>query len=124
LKPRIRAIMGVVAVLVLAGFERRGKIPLANRPLVLLAFIAGFSERFFLRILDRVITALFGGDPSVSVQNLVLRPAGLSPIGGSSEELKPGRPKASVKTSAKDRTPGAPAPEGPPRRGLKEGGPA
>jgi hypothetical protein len=113
LKPGIGAVMGVVAVLVLkAGFlSVEGKIPLANPlPLVLLAFIAGFSERFFLRILDRVITALFGGDTSVSVQSLILRPAGPSPSGDSAEEGKPGRPNASAKTNMKDKKAGASRP--------------
>jgi hypothetical protein len=78
LKPGIGAVMAVVAVLVMkAGFlSVEGEIQIKNQiPLYLLAFVVGFSERFFLRILDRVITAVLGGDSSVSIQNLMLRPA-------------------------------------------------
>lgn len=75
LKPGIGAVMGVIAVMILkAGFlSVEGDIQLTHpTPLYLLAFIVGFSERFFIRILDRVITAVVGGDSSVSVQRLVL----------------------------------------------------
>lgn len=37
--------------------------PLTKIPaLYVVAFLAGFSERFFIRITDRVMTAIFGGD--------------------------------------------------------------
>jgi hypothetical protein len=106
LKPGIGAVMGVIAVLILkAGFlSVEGKIELTNpTPLILLAFVVGFSERFFIRILDRVITAIVGGDPSVSVQNLILptpEPGVSGDDAGGSEEPgtnKPARNKGKEK---------------------------
>jgi hypothetical protein len=67
LKPVLGAIMGVVAVLaVLAGlFAVQGNSDIQSRTaLCILAFLAGFSERFFIRIIDRVMTSLLGGDGS------------------------------------------------------------
>ncbi len=64
-KPVLGAIMGVVAVILLqTGFLAiQGEGEIRNKaPLVILAFLAGFSERFFIRLLDKVITSVLGGN--------------------------------------------------------------
>ena len=116
LKPGIGAVMGVIAVLILkAGFlSVEGKIELNNpTPLILLAFIVGFSERFFIRILDRVITAIVGGDSSVSVQNLIL-PTPEPCVGEDEKDGSDGSGKnrsARRRAKAKAKEPGASTPE-------------
>jgi hypothetical protein len=65
LKPALGAIMGVVVVLILeAGFVTlNGNAPMSNRtPLLVVAFIGGFSERFFINMIDKVVSAVLGGD--------------------------------------------------------------
>ncbi len=66
-KPLLGAIFGMVSVIIIKG----GLISLHVQPNVtihntevlhIIAFLAGFSERFFLRLIDRVMTALFGGE--------------------------------------------------------------
>jgi hypothetical protein len=66
-KPILGALMGLVAILVvLAGLvaiegpaSTKGHSPAL---LYVLAFVAGFSERFSLRLLDKATTALLGGE--------------------------------------------------------------
>jgi len=65
LKPLLGAIMGVVAVLIVqAGFfTLQGNLEIKNpTPLLVLSFIGGFSERFFIQVIDRVVTSLLGGE--------------------------------------------------------------
>jgi hypothetical protein len=72
LKPVLGAVMGLIAVLmVLAGmFAVQGKPELNSRTaLYILAFLAGFSERFFVRIIDKLMTTLLGGDQSASASS-------------------------------------------------------
>ncbi len=68
LKPAMGAIMGGVAVLiiqmVLLALSREAKID-HNHLLLIIAFLFGFSERFMLRLIDRVMGALFGGNGSM-----------------------------------------------------------
>jgi hypothetical protein len=67
LKPLLGAIMGSVVVLfTLGGFlALKGDTAAAGRtPLLILAFIGGFSERFFLRLVDRVVSSIFEGGES------------------------------------------------------------
>jgi hypothetical protein len=60
------------ALVILGGFwaiqvkssTQEGLAPINPLPLYIVAFLAGFSERFFIRLLDRVITALFAGEPT------------------------------------------------------------
>jgi hypothetical protein len=71
-KPILGALMGLVAVLVvLAGLVAIEGSASTRSPALLyvLAFLAGFSERFSLRLLDRATTALLGGEstPSAAV---------------------------------------------------------
>ncbi len=69
LKPLLGAVMGLVAVLaVMAGlFAVQGKQEIqSEKALYIIAFLAGFSERFFVRIIDKLMTTLLGGDPSSS----------------------------------------------------------
>ena len=71
LKPLLGAIMGVIAVLIVqAGFfALQGDLEIKHpTSLLVLAFIGGFSERFFIQTIDRVITALLGGEKSASVK--------------------------------------------------------
>jgi len=70
-KPMLGAVFGLVSVVVLqAGvFTLGGEVQLTddNRlPLYIVAFLAGFSERFFMQLIDRVITAIFGGSTDSS----------------------------------------------------------
>ena len=65
LKPLLGAVMGLVAVLaVMAGlFAVQGKQEIqSEKALYIIAFLAGFSERFFVRIIDKLMTTLLGGD--------------------------------------------------------------
>lgn len=69
LKPVLGGVMGLIAVLiVLAGlFTVQGKQELSSKTaLYILAFLAGFSERFFVRIIDKLMTTLLGGDQPAS----------------------------------------------------------
>lgn len=69
LKPLLGAVMGLVAVLaVMAGlFAVQGKQDIqSEKALYIVAFLAGFSERFFVRIIDKLMTTLLGGDSSAS----------------------------------------------------------
>src|ERR1035441_2730389 len=69
LKPLLGAVMGLVAVLtVMAGlFAVQGKQEIqSEKALYIIAFLAGFSERFFVRIIDKLMTTLLGGDQSSS----------------------------------------------------------
>jgi hypothetical protein len=65
LKPALGAVMGVVVVLIAeAGFVTLNEnAPVSNQtPLLVVAFIGGFSERFFINMIDKVVTAVLGGD--------------------------------------------------------------
>jgi hypothetical protein len=65
LKPLLGAVMGLIAVFaVLAGlFAVEGKQDIqSEKALYIVAFLAGFSERFFIRIIDKLMTTLLGGD--------------------------------------------------------------
>jgi len=69
LKPVLGGVMGLIAVLiVLAGlFTVQGKPELSSKTaLYILAFLGGFSERFFVRIIDKLMTTLLGGDQATS----------------------------------------------------------
>lgn len=64
LRPALGAISGLVAILVVkAGlFAINGPVlTTSEKPLYVLAFLAGFSERFFVQVIDRVMTSLLGG---------------------------------------------------------------
>jgi hypothetical protein len=64
LKPALGAIMGMMAVLMTKGGFFALKGDPANLPhigLALIAYAGGFSERFFLRLIDRVISSVFEG---------------------------------------------------------------
>lgn len=66
-KPILGAVMGLIAVLVILGgfIAIQGTAaPTSTLPLYIIAFLAGFSERFSIRIIDRVTTAIFGGEPT------------------------------------------------------------
>jgi hypothetical protein len=65
LKPALGAVMGVVVVLVVqAGFVTlNASAPISNpTPLLVIAFIGGFSERFFINMIDKVVSAVLGGE--------------------------------------------------------------
>jgi hypothetical protein len=66
-KPILGAVMGLLAVLIILGgfLAIQGKTtPGSTLPLYIVAFLAGFRERFSIQIIDRVMTAIFGGEPS------------------------------------------------------------
>jgi hypothetical protein len=68
-KPILGALMGMVAVLViLAGLVAiEGNTSTNSRALLyVVAFVAGFSGRFSLRLLDKATTALLGGESTPS----------------------------------------------------------
>jgi hypothetical protein len=81
LKPALGAVMGIVLVLaVQAGFLTLGGAPnIPNQiPLMVLAFIGGFSERFFVSMIDKLVTTLLGGvggSTSTTSQPAPARPA-------------------------------------------------
>jgi hypothetical protein len=73
LKPVLGAIMGLVAVITaqagLLAIGGQASLPASGNgklALYILAFLAGFSERFFIGIIDRVMTALLSGGQSPS----------------------------------------------------------
>jgi len=93
LKPILGAITGVVSVLIVkAGmWSMQGPEALVKNelPLYVIAFLAGFSERFFIQLIDRVITALFGGTAGSAPTELLTRnvkPRSASSSPDSSEE--------------------------------------
>jgi len=64
LKPLLGAVMGSIVVLITMGgfLALQGDTSSLERaPLLVLAFVGGFSERFFLRLIDRVISSVFEG---------------------------------------------------------------
>lgn len=65
LKPAMGAITGGVAVLIiqmmLLAISRQAEID-HNHFLLIIAFLAGFSERFSIGMIDRVMSALFGAN--------------------------------------------------------------
>lgn len=71
-KPALGAIMGMLVVMtVQAGFLAlsRGSSEVDlnhNISLWVLAFIGGFSERFFIKVIDRVVTSVLGGEKDSS----------------------------------------------------------
>jgi hypothetical protein len=65
LKPALGAIMGVTVVLVVQAvfILLQGNLKINNtEPLLALALLGGFGERFFIRLIDRVITTILGGE--------------------------------------------------------------
>ncbi|MCI0514123.1 hypothetical protein L0128_12980 [candidate division KSB1 bacterium] len=63
-KPLLGAIFGLISVLIIQGglISLQPNVKIENKSILyLIAFIAGFSERFFVQLIDRVITAFFGG---------------------------------------------------------------
>jgi hypothetical protein len=65
LKPALGAMMGAIAVLMTKGgfLALKGDpINIPNIALLLISFVGGFSERFFLRLVDRVISSFFEGE--------------------------------------------------------------
>lgn len=63
LKPALGAITGVIVVLVVQAvfILLQGNLTINNtEPLLALALLGGFGERFFIRLIDRVITAILG----------------------------------------------------------------
>jgi len=67
-KPPLGAIFGLFSVIMVKAGLLSLQMGNANSaevntlPLHVIAFLAGFSERFFIRLIDRVMTALFGGE--------------------------------------------------------------
>lgn len=94
LKPALGAVMGIMLVLIVqAGFfTLSGGANIQNDiPLLVLAFIGGFSERFFIRMIDRVVTTVLGGE-----------------VGSTTQPLQPSKPVTTPPTPPKP-------PEAPPK---------
>ena len=71
IKPGLGAIMGLMVVLVVQALliSLQGDLKINNtEPLLVLAFIGGFSERFIIGLLDRAITAILGGEKNSKPQ--------------------------------------------------------
>ena len=71
LRPLLGALMGLIAVitaqaglLAVEGQASPEPAPSGKLVLYILAFLAGFSERFFIRVIDRVMTALLSSEPA------------------------------------------------------------
>ncbi len=71
LRPLLGAVMGLIAVitaqaglLAIEGQTSHQPAPSGKMILYILAFLAGFSERFFIRVIDRVMTAMFSSEQS------------------------------------------------------------
>ena len=91
LKPLLGAIMGVIAVLIVqAGFfALQGDLEIKHpTSLLVLAFIGGFSERFFIQTIDRVITSLLGGEKSASAKTTTTQFAGQSQTSNTGNDSK------------------------------------
>lgn len=69
LKPVLGSVAGLMTVLIVQAALwtiQPGGIRIEHRlPLYVVAFVAGFSERIFMRVVDRVMCALFGADPAI-----------------------------------------------------------
>lgn len=78
-KPLLGAIFGVVSVIIIQS----GMVGLAQSDVTvkntsilhIVAFLAGFSERFFVQLIDRVMTALFGGESGTTQVQVVEAPS-------------------------------------------------
>ena len=82
LKPALGAIMAVLVVLIIkAGFlTLQGSTNIEDTtPLLVLAFICGFSERFFIGVIDKVITSVLGGETSPPPQSPPVRSVRVAP---------------------------------------------
>ena len=73
LKPLLGGVMGMIVVMTaqagLLAVQGQGALPSSasgRMILYILAFLAGFSERFFVGIIDRVMTALLNSGQSAS----------------------------------------------------------
>lgn len=104
LRPGLGAITGLVTVLMVkAGlFALQGASEERSiYPLYVLAFLAGFSERFFIQVADRVMTALLGGQtPSpVKAPSVPITPA--KPSSGTNQQ------RSSPGTGTASKGPGA-----------------
>jgi len=76
IKPGLGAIMGLMVVLVMQALliSLQGDLKINNtEPLLVLAFIGGFSERFIIGLLDRAITAILGGEKNSKPQATFVR---------------------------------------------------
>ena len=107
-KPLLGAIFGLISVIIIrAGFislqTSGNSVDIKSQlPLYIIAFIAGFSERFFIQLIDRVTTALFGGEtpsqpattltPSQVKQNTPVGTPAPSTVGEGTEPEHPGLP--------------------------------
>lgn len=79
-KPVLGAVFGVISVIIIQG----GMFTLADQStseaiknpeiLHVIAFLAGFSERFFVRMIDRVMNALFGAEGETPKTQVVTVP--------------------------------------------------
>jgi hypothetical protein len=103
LRPALGAITGLVSVLIVkAGFFALQGGTLQERSpylLYVLAFLAGFSERFFIRIADSVMTTLLGGPTSPSAKakapSVPIPPTAKTSPGGSVPPSSPATPDGS-----------------------------
>jgi len=107
-KPLLGAIFGLISVIIIkAGFISLQTVATPAKienqlPLYIIAFIAGFSERFFVQLIDRVTTALFGGEtpnqpattptPSQVQQNTPVGTPSPSTLAEGTEPEHPGLP--------------------------------
>jgi len=97
-KPLLGAIFGLLAVIMvkagLLSLQIGSQSPaeaVNTLPLHVIAFLAGFSERFFIRLIDRVMTALFGGEGDS--QQTVIADTGFQQT---RSQLQPGSPELTV----------------------------
>jgi hypothetical protein len=90
-KPLLGAIMGVGVVLFVQSgfFTLQGNLDIKNNtPLLVLSFLAGFSERFFIQVIDRVVTTILGADKtSTSSQAPPPKPALMKPTSTQASSL-------------------------------------
>jgi len=107
MKPLLGAITAGVAVLVVkAGlFTLQQTTATTNDlPLYVMAFLAGFSERFFIGLIDRVLAALFGGQaPEIVSRPSSMRiPPGTPPPSGNGAQVDDGSAAEGESTSGSD----------------------
>lgn len=100
MKPLLGAITAGIAVLIVKAGLFTLQLTTATKndlPLYVLAFLAGFSERFFLGLIDRVLAALFGGQASETAsKSPVMKIPAKGPVAGSGGGAQSGAGEVSL----------------------------
>lgn len=110
-KPLLGAIFGVVSVIIIqSGMVglAQSNVEVQNTSILhIVSFLAGFSERFFVQLIDRVMTALFGGESAAPPVQVIEAPS--QPVAPpKTDEDEAGKIEAGKATGKEAEHPGLP----------------